>query len=141
MPKRETKIITEYARMWPRDVLYLESELLKEVEQRLNHPGVYVLYRDGAPYYVGRTDRRTLYKRLREHADNPRALHFSFWNFFSAYVIPQSIHIPEIESVLITAMVMTTSNRQKPKIKKISLPPAVWKVFRDARRNGMRVAE
>jgi hypothetical protein len=84
MKKRNDRIVSGYARMWPREVLYLEDDLLQEVRESLRAPGVYVLYKDEHPYYVGRTDQ--LYKRLRWHADNPRARHFHFWNSFSVYV-------------------------------------------------------
>jgi hypothetical protein len=124
MAKTETKIIGEYARMWPRNVLYLDSELLQEVRQLLDHSGVYVLYRDENPYYVGKADR--LFVRIMQHANNPRKLQFNFWNYFSAYVIPNKAHIAEIEGVLITSMVMTTENRQKPRINRIALPSKVW---------------
>src|SRR5439155_973330 len=88
MANQQAKIVTEYARMWPRDVLYLDGDLLEEVRQRLSHPGVYVLYRAGNPCYVSRADRRGLFRRLMEHADDPRKLHFNFWNFF-----PQSLEL------------------------------------------------
>ena len=99
MPK-DDRIITDYARMWPREILYLSENLLKDVRSALDRPGVYVLYRDEHPYYVGRADR--LYRRLNQHANNPRARRFHFWNFFSAYVIPNRKHIGDVEGVLIT---------------------------------------
>lgn len=48
---------------------------------RLNQPGVYVLYRDDTPYYIGKT-KTTIFKRLKTHALRPNARRYNFWNYF-----------------------------------------------------------
>jgi hypothetical protein len=64
----KTQIVKEYARMsrmsrmWPREVFYQlgpnatgkgKNVLTVKGLELVNEPGVYVLYRDGIPYYVG----------------------------------------------------------------------------------------
>jgi len=34
----------------------------------------------------------------------PRDRYFNFWNFFSAFVVPDSDHVDEVEGILITSM-------------------------------------
>jgi hypothetical protein len=67
--------------MWPReifDVITSRKEALVQVKALLNHPGVYVLYRNDQPYYIGRANR--LFNRLWRHAMNPRTRLFNFWD-------------------------------------------------------------
>lgn len=125
------KIIKEYARMWPRWILE-EEKLINELKDRLNHPGVYVLYRDDRPYYVGRADR--LFRRLKQRAINPQSRHFHFWNFFSAYVVTDSRYLAEVEGILITSMAMVTANRANPKIPRIALSAEMWRRIREEHR-------
>jgi hypothetical protein len=50
------KIITGYAKMWPRAVFDVRSGKHKAgVKELLLSPGVYILYRDDMPYYIGKT--------------------------------------------------------------------------------------
>ncbi len=59
---RQKPLIEEYARMWPREVFDClipnsngkgkGTKLVKGLEL-LNKPGVYVLYRNEIPYYIG----------------------------------------------------------------------------------------
>lgn len=128
MPSVNT-IVREYARMWSRQVLYLNADLLKKIRERLTHPGVYILYRDEHPYYVGRAD--DLFKRLRSHANSPQSRKFQFWNYFSAYVVSNSRLLPELESILISSMAMVTANKANPKIQRIALPKEVWDKIRE----------
>ena len=78
----ELKVPFKYARMWPREVFYrrlpkpeadsrarrkirrLATQWLYKTMDLLAQPGVYVLYLDGVPYYVGQTDRPAI-QRLR----------------------------------------------------------------------------
>ena len=56
MTKPTKKIVSRYARMWPREVFDVMKEgklLIKELEDLAN-PGVYILYRDDHPHYVGK---------------------------------------------------------------------------------------
>lgn len=125
------KIITEFARMWPRELFEgpKRSALAADVRKHLDLPGVYILYRDEHPYYVGQTKRR-LYSRIWSHANRPQARYFNFWNFVSAFVVPQRQHVDQIEGLLITTM--ATANRATPKIKRIQFPLKAWKGIRKA---------
>ena len=123
-----TKIVCEYARMWPRWILE-KKEFCDEIERLLKRPGVYILYRDEHPYYVGQA--RNLFKRLSGRANNPQSRHFHFWNFFSAYAVTGARYLDELESILITSMATVTANRANPKIKPIALSNALWKQIRE----------
>jgi len=127
-------IVSQYARMWPRavfDVMEGKKLLLKKVADELKSPGVYILYRDDQPYYVGKTKRR-LFSRLHDHANKTTDRYFHFWNYFSVFVVPAPDHVGEVEGILIASM--TTANRAVPKIKEIRLPPELGKILREARR-------
>jgi len=57
--------------MWPREVFDIREGkklLLEDVTRKLDKPGVYVLYRDDHPHYVGRTS-TPLFDRIWEHAN------------------------------------------------------------------------
>jgi hypothetical protein len=119
--------------MWPREIFDLISgqkdQALAQVKELLDHPGVYVLYRDDQPYYIGRANH--LFRRLWRHAMNPRARVFNFWNHFSVYVVSDRRYLEEVEGILITAT--PNANRAYPRLRRLSLPPAVWKPLRRAR--------
>ncbi|HEV3275949.1 MAG TPA: GIY-YIG nuclease family protein [Terriglobia bacterium] len=115
-PKRN-RLLEGYTGIWPRESLET-PELLGEIKQNLGRPGVYVLYRDDVPYYVGQA-RGRLWKRLRSHALRSVGQQYYFWNFFSAFVVPEA-HIDEAEAMLIAAL-PTAVNRAKPKITRIIL--------------------
>ena len=97
-------IVRSYLKMWPREIFDLRtgSKLVPEIRSLLNAPGVYVLYRDDQPYYVGRAT-RALRHRLHAHANQPKDRYYNFWNFFSAFVVSDPRHIPEVEGILIAA--------------------------------------
>ncbi|HEX4425736.1 MAG TPA: GIY-YIG nuclease family protein [Terriglobales bacterium] len=78
----------------------------------LKNPGVYVLYRDDLPYYIGKTG-KPLLRRLSTHALKPNSPRYNFWNYFSAFEINDSDHRDEIEAILISAM--PTANSSRPK--------------------------
>ena len=48
----ERRIVTQYAKMWPRRVFDLRDgkKLLTDLKELLNKPGVYILYHDEQPY-------------------------------------------------------------------------------------------
>jgi len=121
--------ITGYARMWPREVLYKneEAKVLQKVKGQLGHPGVYILYRDEIPYYIGKTERK-LFRRIWAHANRPRTKYFNFWNFFSAFVVSDRRYVDEIEAILISSL--PTANRAVPKLRRIDLPNEIWKELR-----------
>lgn len=107
-----------YYRMWPR-ALFHSKEGRQYLEQTLDGPGVYVLYRDGVPYYIGKTA-KPLGRRLRSHALRPNTRRYNFWNYFSAFQVDDPEHQDEIEAILISAM--PTANSARPKLHKTQLP-------------------
>lgn len=109
---------THFFRMWPRALFHMKSGKPILEKHFGNVRGVYVLYRDDVPYYIGKTG-TTLLKRLRNHALKPNVRRYNFWNYFSAFVIEDSSHRDEVEAILISAM--PTANSSTPKIRKIRL--------------------
>jgi hypothetical protein len=131
-----TQIVREYARMWPREVFYQlgpnASGKGKNVHpykglELVNEPGVYVLYREGIPYYVGQATR--LRHRLWSHACSPAARYHNFWNHFSAFVIRSPQLRNQVEGILIAAM--PTANGAKPRLKRAKVPDLVSRMSRD----------
>ena len=115
MTTKTNTLVTQFVRMWPREVFDCLSgkggaKLAKSLAV-LDNPGVYVLYRDGLPCYVGKTDK--LRRRLYSHANSPNNKLYSVWNYFSAFAIADGIRRSEVEGVLIAAM--PTANGAKPR--------------------------
>ena len=137
MPAKN-QIVEEYARMWPREVFDClvtnENDGKKKILGRdlelLSKPGVYVLYRDDIPYYIGQALR--LRHRLWGHARIPGTRYGNFWNYFSAFVIRDPKMRDEIEGILIAAM--PTANSAKPKLKRAKFPPVVTRMVRQIRK-------
>lgn len=135
-----SQIVSEYARMWPREVFYclLENgsgkrkkvQLAKGLEL-VNKPGVYVLYRDGVPYYVGQATK--LRHRLWAHACSPGARYYNFWNHFSAFVVEDRGLRSQVEAILIAAM--PTANGARPRLKRARIPVVVSRMSRDIYRH------
>lgn len=121
---RTGRIIKGYARMWPREVFDVRKngDHLDEVKDLLKSPGVYVLYKDEEPHYIGKTNRK-LWMRILEHTRSNDKL-FNFWNFFSAFEVPgEERDRDEIEAILIASM--PTANSSNPKFQPIPLPKQV----------------
>jgi hypothetical protein len=127
---KESKVVNEAAQMWPRLVFDLDDKTT--VKNCLREPGVYVLFRDDEPYYVGKTKKASLYKRIKSHATKTRDKYYHFWNYFSAFVVPDAKHRDEVEGILIASM--PTANSASPKIKRIPLPREVTRMMRGIRR-------
>ena len=121
---RKANIVTHYAKMWPRGVFDLRKgrKLHGEVQELLKRSGVYILYRDDQPYYIGKTA-GSLFDRIYDHANKPADPYYNFWNFFSVFVVPKIRDIREVESILIAAT--PTSNKARPKITRLKLPRKV----------------
>ena len=124
-------IVTKYARMWPREVFNIKegAKLITDIKHLLSESGVYVLYREDQPYYVGKAQR--LFKRLHDHANNPRDKYYNFWNFFCAFVVPNIKHLEEIEGILVASM--PTDNSAVRRIKKIFMPNKIASLIRAQR--------
>lgn len=132
MPAHKGLIVTQYIKMWPRRAFDIKQgkSFHPEIKRLLSQPGVYILYREDEPYYVGKASRQ-LFRRLRSHASNPKDKYYNFWNFFSAFVVPNQKHIPEVEGILIASM--PTDNSSVMRIDKISLPQEVADLLRNER--------
>jgi hypothetical protein len=134
MPK--SPIIAGYAKMWPRAIYDIsrgrESKFDKELmETKLSHPGVYILYRDDQPYYIGKT-KGPLHVRIYHHANHTGDAYYNFWNFFSAFAVPDVNHLSEIEGLLIASI--PTANAAQPSIERIGLPKEIASVITELRR-------
>ena len=131
MPTRG-KIVTQYVKLWTRDVFDLKDKqgLVVRRCKDLQHPGVYILYRDDHPYYIGKT-RRTLFNRLHDHANKSTDTYFNFWNYFSAFVVPDASHLNEVEGILIASL--PTANRAVPNLTEIKMPPELRKLLKSGK--------
>ena len=127
-------MVNKFISMWPREVWDITDEgertlFLKQLAP-LKKPGVYVLYRDEVPYYIGRAT--VLFRRLHDHANKSTDRYFNFWNFFSAFVSEEK-YLADIERILIAAM--PTANSSMPKMDRVRMPEFVGKRIRDVRRH------
>ncbi|MFP5230789.1 MAG: GIY-YIG nuclease family protein [Acidobacteriota bacterium] len=130
-------LVEKYARMWPREVFdYVIARKKKQavyLAKRLpilQQPGVYILYRDDVPYYVGKAG-GWLWTRLFSHARVPGGRYNNFWNYFSVFVIHDKAQRDAVESILIAAF--PTANSAKPKIRRERLPDDVLVMWRQKR--------
>ena len=131
------KLVEKYARLWPREVFdYITSEPGKRAEYLakqlpiLRQPGVYVLYRDDMPYYVGKAS-NWLWHRLHVHARKPGGRYNNFWNYFSVFVIHDPGQRDAVESILIAAFPRV--NSAKPKIDREPMPKKAIEMWRQSR--------
>jgi hypothetical protein len=101
----------QFFRMWPRALFHMR-EGKEFIETHLSYPGVYVLYREDRPYYIGKTG--DLSTRLKLHALKPNTRYYNFWNYFSAFQVNGVKERGKIEAILISAM--PTANSAHPRI-------------------------
>jgi len=127
--KKCPEVVKPAAQMWPRVVFDFEGRAT--VKECLREAGVYVLFRDDEPYYVGKTKNK-LFNRIKAHATRTRGRYYHFWNYFSAFVVLNAKHRDEVEGVLIASM--PTANSAAPKIKRIPLPKNVANLMQKIRR-------
>jgi len=132
-------IVTGYARMWPREIFDAKEgkTLLARTLPFLKEKGVYILYRDEHPYYIGKSA-DSLFKRLRAHAIRPQARYYNFWNMFSAFAVPDKEGRDELEGILIAAM--PTVNSSKPKLIKMKFPSQVSALVKKIRAEKVKAA-
>lgn len=132
MPKSNERIITGFAKMWPRAVFEMKESNRHpaDIKDALQSPGVYVLYRDDMPYYIGKTAGK-LWVRIWAHANHPKDRYYNFWNYFSAFQVPDARHLDEIEGVLIASM--PTQNGAIRRIPRIHIPTAIARRIHDSR--------
>jgi len=138
--RKQSQGVEQYARVWPREIFYSlvpnqggskrKKAVLAKGLELLNEPGVYVLYRNDIPYYVGQASNKLRY-RLWEHACVPGARYTNFWNYFSAFVIKDHGLRHLVEGILIAAM--PTANGARPLLKRAPFPAEMRKMTRDLR--------
>jgi GIY-YIG catalytic domain len=116
----------QFFRMWPRALFHMKDGM-QVLKATLDKPGVYILYRNDDPYYIGKTG-KPLIKRLKSHALKPNARRYNFWNYFSAFEIANPSHRDEVEAILISAM-PTAANGARPKIPRMPLDRAAAKLL------------
>lgn len=132
---KRPRLISSYARMWPREVLdryssrECKTKMLAKHLDILNTPGIYILYRNGTPYYIGRADK--LRTRLLRHAWDIHSRHYNLWNFFSFFVVDDYGQRDEIEGILIAAM--PTANGARPKLPGEKMPKDIAVMLRELR--------
>ena len=130
-----SKIVTGFVSMWPREVCDLrakdENRLFIRFYEPLKKPGVYVLYRDEHPYYIGRA--KLLSKRIFAHANKTTDRYYNFWNMFSVFVVADAKYIADVERILIAAM--PTANSSTPRMTKIGLPNYIVRQVREIRKH------
>jgi hypothetical protein len=139
-PELELKVPFKYARMWPRELFYrrlpkpkpvvgsnkpARTQWLYKTMDLLAQPGVYVLYMDGVPYYVGQTE--DLRSSLAAHARVPQSHYFRHWNYFSAFAVDKK-DLDRIEAILVAAM--PTANGRKL-LKKEPYPAELTEMIND----------
>jgi hypothetical protein len=124
---RKNEPVATYAQMWPREIFDCKQGKRLVVKQLeiLAQPGVYILYRDERPYYVGQAKR--LRSRLWSHANQPNSRYYNFWNYFSVFAVEEPTTRNQIEGILIAAM--PTANGAKPRIRKAQMPKEVRKLL------------
>lgn len=133
------KRVVGFVSMWPREICDVtiperKGRLFIGEFEDLEKPGVYVLYRNDQPYYIGKAER--LASRIHDHSNKTTDPYFNFWNFFSAFVVADKRHIGEVETILIAAM-PTTANSSTPHIHEIKLPQQISAQMRAIRRHAI----
>ena len=131
----DAQIVKDFISMWPREVWDVTEEdkgtLYLKNFRHLQQAGIYVLYREETPYYIGQA--KVLYKRLHDHANKSTDRYFNFWNFFSAFVVSDEKYLDDVERILIAAM--PTANSSMPKMNRIRIPDFVGRRMRQIRRH------
>jgi len=138
------KLVSRFIRMWPRSIFDppisgegeagRRSSIAKGIDA-LAKPGVYVLYRDDTPFYIGQAKRK-LRSRLRQHATSVRSKRSYFWNYFSAFIVENRDHIDEVEAILIAAMPSVVTNSATPRLPKEPMSKPVADQLRRLRQKG-----
>ena len=137
------KLVGQFIRMWPRAIFTTladasgqpgKTPTIAKTIPELNKSGVYILYRDDEPYYVGQA--QNLRSRLREHANNVGSLRGYFWNYFSVFLVEDPSHIDEVEAILIAAMPSVITNGAKPKLPRKRMETATRNLMRERWKHG-----
>lgn len=129
------RMIEGFVSMWPREICDItipgrKGRLFIGEFEPLGKPGVYVLYRDDQPHYIGQAQR--LASRIHDHANKTTDRYYNFWNFFSAFVTDEK-HLADVETILIAAM--PTANSARPQMPEIKIPKNIATQMRAIRRH------
>src|SRR6266852_4705455 len=124
--KAKQDVPIRYARKWPREIFDREQAFARRFEI-LDNPGVYVLYRDDVPHYIGQAS--VLRSRIRRHATLAGSRYYPLWNYFSVFVRKDPSRRREIEAILIAA-IAPTLNGANPKLAREPLPNDVARLLR-----------
>lgn len=125
MARRHRKSDFKFLRMWPREIFQVGKKKLTDNGEALGKPGVYVLYRQDEPYYIGKAE-DSLFKRLHAHANMMTSRYYFHWTHFSAFAFDVNSSktrkkIKEIEGILISAL-PRASNGAAPRWPKAKIP-------------------
>jgi hypothetical protein len=116
-------IVSKFIRMLPRAIFDFpeiegqKGSIASKIKE-LEGPGVYILYRNDVPFYVGKTEGK-LFDRLWQHANGVSSTRSYFWNYFSAFIVKNRRNIAEVEAILISAMPSVITNAARPKLQKV----------------------
>jgi hypothetical protein len=128
-------MIKGFVSMWPREICDIRKpdhrNLFIGEFKDLQKPGVYVLYRDDQPHYIGQAAK--LSSRIHDHANKSTDRYYNFWNFFSAFIVSNKKHLDEVETILIAAM--PTANSSRPRMSMIKIPKDIAARMRGIRRH------
>ena len=122
-------MIEGFAEFWPREVFDLREGkhgLLKDELINFKGPGVYILYREDEPYYIGKS-KNNVSSRLHSHANKLGGRYSRHWNYFSVFMIPVD-KVLDLEGILIAA-IPKAANSAKTKMKKIPLSTKVKRLL------------
>jgi hypothetical protein len=134
----KTVLVSSFIRMWPRAIFDSpafdgsKDSIAKSITE-LDHSGVYILYRDDVPFYVGKA--KKLRSRLWQHANGVVSLKSYFWNYFSAFLVEES-HMGEVEAILISAMPSVISNSSTPTLRRVPTGKPIRQLMRKLRLKG-----
>jgi hypothetical protein len=117
------KILKSGASMWPRSVCEMRGDGNKNLflKNEIQEPGVYVLYRNGVPYYIGQAG--NVGSRIWSHSSNPEGRYYKLWDAFSFFVVSDKKYLDDVEGILIAAM--PTANAAQPRIKRFKMPQRI----------------
>jgi hypothetical protein len=135
----QNDIVSKFIRMLPRaifDTREIEDQkgsIASKIKE-LEGPGVYILYRNDVPFYVGKTEGK-LFDRLWKHANGVSSTRSYFWNYFSAFIAKNRRNIAEVEAILISAMPSVITNSARPKLQKVRKGISTIKLMRKMRKD------
>lgn len=136
MPRESSvSIVKEFCRLWPREVFYMKkgNKYHVSLKEQLNKSGVYILYREDKPHYIGKgMGQKGVFARIKSHATKPDNKRFNFWTHFSAYIVDKK-YVDAVESILINAIPLA-ANDVKPRHEKIKIPKDIKAAILDLKK-------